>query len=208
MDLSNWLRRCPVIAILRGIEPAEIDSILTALESVGICIAEIPLNSPDPFTSISLAAEQFGDRMLIGAGTVTDPRHVKDVAASGGRLIISPHSDAAIVREAKAAKLLAVPGFFTPTEAFAMLASGADALKLFPAEVAGPAAARSLRAVLPKETILIPVGGIDQRSIPNWKREAVSGYGVGAALFKPGDGAQDVKTKAAHILSACNAIPQ
>jgi 2-dehydro-3-deoxyphosphogalactonate aldolase len=208
MDLSDWLRRCPLIAILRGIEPAEIVSVLTVLESAGICIAEIPLNSPDPFTSISRAAQQFGGRMLIGAGTVTDPRQVGEVAASGGRLIVTPHSNAAIVREAKSAKLIAVPGFFTPTEAFAMLDSGADALKLFPAEALGAAAARSLRAVLPNGTMLIPVGGIDRRSIPSWKREDVSGYGVGTALYRPGDCAQDVKTKAEHLLFACNANPQ
>jgi 2-dehydro-3-deoxyphosphogalactonate aldolase len=205
MDLRVWLQRCPVVAILRGITPKDVGPVLHALESVGICIAEIPLNSPDPLTSISLASQQFGERMLIGAGTLKDPRQVAEVAASGGKLIVTPHSHAEIVREAKAAGLMAVPGCFSPTEAFAMIGSGADALKLFPAESLGPAAAKALRAVLPAGTMLIPVGGIDPETIPAWKQEGVSGYGVGTALYRPGDSALQVFAKAKGILSACGA---
>jgi 2-dehydro-3-deoxyphosphogalactonate aldolase len=204
MDLRDWLRRCPVVAILRGITPSDVEPILSALESVGICIAEIPLNSPDPFTSISLASQEFGDRMLIGAGTLRDPRQVAEVAASGGKLIVTPHSHGETVREAKAAGLTAVPGCFTPTDAFAMLSLGADALKLFPAEALGPAGAKALLAVLPEDTILIPVGGVDEGSIPAWKRVGVSGYGIGAALYRPGDGAPQVVARAQSILFASN----
>ena len=132
-----------------------------ALERQGIAIVEVPLNSPQPMESIALLARAFGERLLIGAGTVMTPAQVAEIAAAGGRLIVTPHADAAIVRAAKQHGLLAVPGFFTPAEAFAMLAAGADGLKLFPAEAASPAVLRALRAVLPAGTAVLPVGGID-----------------------------------------------
>ena len=149
MELTSWLGRCPLIAILRGVKPDEVVAIGAALERQGIAIVEVPLNSPQPMESIALLARAFGDRLLIGAGTVMTPAQVAEIAGAGGRLIVTPHADAAIVRAAKQHGLLAVPGFFTPTEAFAMLAAGADALKLFPSEAASPAVLRALRAVLP-----------------------------------------------------------
>ena len=161
MELTAWLARCPLIAILRGVKPDEVVAIGAALERQGIAIVEVPLNSPQPMESIARLARAFGDRLLIGAGTVMTPAQVAEIAAAGGKLIVTPHADAAIVRAAKQHGLLAVPGFFTPAEAFAMLAAGADALKLFPAEAASPAVLRALRAVLPAGTAVLPVGGID-----------------------------------------------
>ncbi len=206
MDLTTYLVRCPVIAILRGITSAEVVAVFEALESAGICIAEIPLNSPDPLTSIALAVEGFGGRMLIGAGTVTSVGQVDQVAAAGGRLIVTPHSDGAIVRHAKSLGLTAVPGFSTATEAFAMLQAGADALKLFPAEVGGVAFLKALGAVLPKGTRVVPVGGVTPESMAAWKQVGVSGYGIGSAMYKPGDSASEVKRKALEFVSRCGEL--
>ncbi len=127
-----------------------------------------PLNSPNALSSVSILSKIFGDRMLLGAGTLTDPKQVAEVAAAGGRLVVTPHADTAIVRAAKAAGLFALPGFFNPTEAFALLQAGADGIKLFPSEVLGIPMLTALRAVLPGNTIVIPVGGIDAGKIAPW----------------------------------------
>ena len=131
MDIARWLQRCPIIAILRGIKSLEAESVCAALEKVGIAIVEVPLNSPDALSSISTLSQVFGSRMLIGAGTLTDSKQVTEVATAGGRLIVTPHADTEIVRAAKSAGLFAVPGFFNPTEAFALLRAGADAPQAF-----------------------------------------------------------------------------
>ena len=206
MDLNMRLAQCPVIAILRGITPIEVEPVFLALESAGICIAEIPLNSPDPFTSIALAAKSFGGRMLIGAGTVVEIGDVEKVAAVGGELIVTPHADAAIVEEAKRRGMIAIPGFSTTTEAFAMLRAGADAIKLFPAEIGGPALLKAMRAVLPGGTRVIPVGGVDHLSIATWKQAGAAGYGIGSALYKPGDTADEVKSKASAFVGVCGGL--
>ena len=170
MDLSGFLARCPLVAILRGIRPDEAVPIAAALEAAGFAIVEVPLNSPDPLASIAALARAFGDRMLIGAGTVMTATQVAEIAGAGGKLIVTPHADAAVVRAAKQRGLLAVPGFFTPAEAFAMLEAGADALKLFPAEGASPAMLRAMRAVLPAGTMVLPVGGIDASNMASLAR--------------------------------------
>jgi 2-dehydro-3-deoxyphosphogalactonate aldolase len=175
--------------------------VFSALEAAGISIAEIPLNSPDPVASIAEAASRFGDRMLIGAGTVTDPEQVEQIASAGGRLIVTPHADPAIVRAARDLGLIVIPGIATATEAFAMLQAGTDALKLFPADVGGVALLKGLRTVLPPGTKLIPVGGVDLHSMPAWKQAGVAGYGIGSALYKPGDSPQQVREKAAAFVS-------
>lgn len=202
IDLKRYLSRCPVIAILRGIEPDEVESIGEALEQSGVTIVEVPLNSPHPLRSIATLARIFGDRMLVGAGTLTDPAQVAEVARAGGRLIVTPHADLSIVRTAKQAGLFAVPGFFNPTEAFALLKAGADAIKLFPAEVVGPPMLKALRAVLPKDAIVIPVGGIDSESIAAWRAAGAHGFGAGSSIYRPGDDAKAVKQKAKALLEA------
>lgn len=205
MDLKALLQRCPVIAILRGVYPAEVESICSALEDAGILIVEVPLNSPGPLESISILSRRFGSRMLIGAGTLTDPSQVTMVADAGGELIVTPHADTAIVRAAKAAGLIAIPGFFNPTEAFALLQAGADAIKLFPAEILGPPMLGAMRAVLPASTIVIPVGGIGPEQIAPWSAAGALGFGVGSAIYKPGDDAQIVAAKAHALMAAIQA---
>jgi 2-dehydro-3-deoxyphosphogalactonate aldolase len=202
VELKSFLARCPLIAILRGVQPHEAAAIATALEAAGIAIVEVPLNSPDPLTSIATLARDFGTRPLIGAGTVMTEAQVADIARAGGRLIVTPHADPAITRAAKALGLIAIPGFFTPTEAFTMLAAGADALKLFPAEAAAPAVLRALRAVLPADTEVLPVGGIDADNIPAWRAAGAAGFGIGSAIYKPGDTPAIVAVKARALVAA------
>ncbi|WP_158932348.1 2-dehydro-3-deoxy-6-phosphogalactonate aldolase [Acidisphaera sp. S103] len=202
MDLTGFLARCPLVAILRGIRSDEAIPVTAALEAAGFAIVEVPLNSPDPLVSIAALAREFGNRMLIGAGTVMTEAQVADIAAAGGRLIVTPHADPAVVRAAKRLGLLAVPGFFTPAEAFAMLAAGADALKLFPAEGASPAMLRAMRAVLPTGTMVLPVGGIDASNMGAWRAAGAAGFGIGSAIYKPGDTPAAVSAKAAVLLAA------
>jgi 2-dehydro-3-deoxyphosphogalactonate aldolase len=191
-----------LVAILRGVQPHEVAAIAAALDTAGVAIVEVPLNSPDPLASIAVLARDFGARLLIGAGTVMTEAQVADIARAGGRLIVTPHADPAITRAAKAHGLMAIPGFFTPAEAFAMLAAGADALKLFPAEAASPAVLRALRAVLPVGTAVLPVGGIDAGNIPAWRAAGAAGFGIGSAIYKPGDSAETVAAKARVLLAS------
>jgi 2-dehydro-3-deoxyphosphogalactonate aldolase len=202
LDIRAWLERCPLVAILRGVQPSEVESICSALERAGVSIVEVPLNSPSPFESIAILSRSFGDRMLIGAGTLNHPSQVSEVAAAGGKLIVTPHADTAIVRTAKQAGLFALPGFFNPTEAFALLEAGADAIKLFPAEVLGPPMLRALRAVLPEQTIVIPVGGVDAKQVASWLDAGALGLGVGSSIYKPGDDARIVEAKAQALMAA------
>jgi 2-dehydro-3-deoxyphosphogalactonate aldolase len=201
MDLTGFLTRCPLVAILRGIRPDEAIPVAAALEARGFAIVEVPLNSPDPLASIAALAREFGERMLIGAGTVMTVAQVAEIAAAGGKLIVMPHAGAAVVRAAKRHGLLAVPGFFTPAEAFAMLGAGADALKLFPAEAGSPAMLRAMRAVLPAGTMVLPVGGIDASNMAAWHAAGAAGFGIGSAVYKPGDTPEVVSAKALKLIS-------
>jgi 2-dehydro-3-deoxyphosphogalactonate aldolase len=202
MDLTGWLSRCPLIAILRGVKPDEVLAIGEALERQGIAIVEVPLNSPQPMESIARLAREFGERLLIGAGTVMTSAQVAEIARAGGKLVVTPHAGAVVMRAAKETGLLAVPGFFTPTEAFAMLAEGADALKLFPAEGASPAVLRAMRAVLPAETSVLPVGGIDASTIAAWKAAGAAGFGIGSAIYRAGYSPATVAAKAHGLVAA------
>jgi 2-dehydro-3-deoxyphosphogalactonate aldolase len=201
MDLTPYLARCPLVAILRGVKPDECEAIADALDAAGFSIVEVPLNSPDPLASIARLSARFGDRLLIGAGTVMTEAQVADIAAAGGRLIVTPHAAAPVVAAAKARGLIAIPGFFTPTEAFAMLTLGADALKLFPAEAASPAVLRGIRAVLPAGTRVLPVGGIDATNMAPWRDAGAAGFGIGSAIYKPGDTPDITARKAAALLA-------
>ncbi len=202
MDLKSALARCPLVAILRGVQPHDVEAIGHALEAAGIGIIEVPLNSPEPLASIEILARVFGERLLIGAGTVRSPADVGQIARAGGRLIVTPHAAIDVVRAARARGMLACPGFFTPTEAFALLDAGANALKLFPAEAASPAVLRAMKAVLPAGTMVLPVGGMDAATIPLWKPAGAAGYGIGSAIYKPGDTAAVVAEKAARLIAA------
>lgn len=205
MDLKTALAACPLIAILRGIRPYEVEAIGTVLDDAGIRIIEVPLNSPDPYESIARLAKRFGPRKLIGAGTVMTAAEVSAVHLAGGNLIVTPHAAKLVVRAARARGMAACPGFFTPTEGFAMLQAGAQALKLFPSEAASPAVLRAMRAVLPAGTLVVPVGGIDAGNIPAWRAAGAAGFGVGSSLYKPGDTPSIVAEKAARLISACAA---
>jgi 2-dehydro-3-deoxyphosphogalactonate aldolase len=202
MDLDVWIEKCPLIAILRGVEPREAESIGEALFSAGFSMVEVPLNSPAPFESIAILSRAFGSRMLVGAGTVTHWSQVAGVASAGGRLIVSPHADREIVRAAWETGLASIPGFFNPTEAFSLLEAGADAIKLFPAEVLGVGMLKALRVVLPSTARVVPVGGVDVGNLGTWMAAGAAGLGIGSALYKPGDKAAQVKAKALEFVAA------
>lgn len=206
MDLSHRLQLCPIIAILRGIRPEEAEALCATLEESGVGIVEVPLNSPEPLESISILSKEFGDRLLIGAGTVTRTEQVAQVAQAGGKLIVMPHCDTSIVRSAKAAGLIAIPGFLSPGEAFANLQAGADAIKLFPAEVVGPAMMKGLQAVLPLDALVVPVGGVDAGHIGEWAAAGARGFGAGASLYRPGDTPSAVQAKARSLVLAARNV--
>lgn len=202
--MKEWLARSKLIAILRGIKPDEAEAVGAALVAAGIVIIEVPLNSPAPFESIARLARGFADRALIGAGTVMTDGDVARVAEAGGGLIVTPHADPAIVVAGKRSGMLAVPGFFTPAEAFSLLRAGADALKLFPAEGASPAMLRALRAVLPPEMPVLPVGGIAPETMAPWFGAGAAGFGIGSAIYRPGDPPAIVAGKARAFMEALN----
>jgi len=202
--LASWLAKSPLIAILRGVQPSEVVGIGEDLIAAGILIIEVPLNSPEPLESIRRLAAVCGTRALVGAGTVMRPDEVDGIAAAGGGLIVTPHANGAVVRRAKERGLLAVPGFFSPTEAFAMIEAGADGLKLFPAEAASPKVLAALRAVLPRTMPVLPVGGIDAATIPAWLKAGADGFGIGSALYRPGFDRDTVAAKACLLKSALN----
>jgi len=187
---------CPLVAILRGVKPDEIIAIGDALVEAGVGIIEIPLNSPDPLRSIALLAEHLGDTALVGAGTVLTVGQVGDVARAGGRIIVSPSTDFDVIAATAAEGLVSAPGYFTPSEAFLALKAGATALKLFPAEAASPAVLRAQRAVLPKDVPVLIVGGVKPDNVPMWLEAGADGFGLGSALYKPGQTAVEVGVQA------------
>ena len=192
----------PLVAILRGVEPGEVVAIGEALVAEGFRIVEVPLNSPQPLDSIARLVENLGNDVLVGAGTVRDPDDVARIANAGGRLIVMPHSDARVIAEAKRQHLFCLPGVATPTEAFAALASGADGLKMFPAEALPPLTLKAWRAVLPKDLPLLPVGGIAPNTMAPYVSAGAAGFGLGSALYKPGMTAGDVMTSARAFADA------
>ncbi|MBA15475.1 MAG: 2-dehydro-3-deoxy-6-phosphogalactonate aldolase [Sphingomonas sp.] len=199
---SRAFARCPLIAILRGLTPGEAIDIGDALVDAGIAIIEVPLNSPDPLESIALLADRFAGRAVIGAGTVLSVADVHAVAAAGGQLIVSPNTDAAVIRATVEAGLTSAPGYYTASEAFAAIAAGAHALKLFPADGAVPAMLKAQRAVLPPSTPVVAVGGITPDNMAVWRAAGADGFGLGSNLYRPGKSAADVATDARRYLEA------
>ena len=195
------LNQLPLVAILRGLTPEEAPAIGQALVDSGFALIEVPLNSPRPLESIAALAAQNPDH-LIGAGTVLSAAQVREVHAAGGRIIISPHFDPAVVHEALRLGLACVPGVATPSEAFAALNVGAHALKLFPAEMITPIVLKAMRAVLPSSTALLPVGGITPDNMAGYLSAGAKGFGLGSALYKPGQSAQEVSTAAQRFVKA------
>jgi len=192
----------PLVAILRGVKPDEVEDIAAMLMASGFRAIEVPLNSPDPFESITRLVKRFGDRALIGAGTVTTIEQVTQLAATGATLAVSPHADVEVIRASKAAGLYSLPGFFTPTEAFAAIKAGADGIKLFPAEAASPAVLKGMMAVIPKTTPVFPVGGITPDRMKDYRAAGASGFGLGGALYQPGQFAEMVAMKAHAFATA------
>ena len=200
------LSSMPLIAILRGIAPGEVEAVGEALVVAGVPIVEIPLNSPDPFASIERLEATIGKRAVVGAGTVMTPEDVGRVRDAGATLVVTPHADPAVVQRAKALDLSCVPGFATPTEAFRMIEAGADALKLFPAEGASPAVLKAIRAVLPKGQFVLPVGGIGSDNVAAWWRAGAAGFGIGSYLYRPGDPPEAVGKRAQSLVAAMRRV--
>ena len=201
-DFRRYFDECPLVAIIRGVTPEEAEVIAGALYEGGIRIIEVPLNSPEPLKSIRIIAQACGDRALLGAGTVLDPGDVAKVAQAGGRLIVSPNTNTAVIEATVAAGMVSSPGYFTPSEAFAAIRAGAHSIKLFPAEAASPAVVKSQKAVLPNDVPLIVVGGVTPDSIPGWLAAGADGFGLGGGLYKPGQDAPTTREKARAYVAA------
>ena len=196
------LSQCPLIAILRGIQPAESIEVGQALYEAGFRLIEVPLNSPSPLDSIRALRAGLPDDCVVGAGTVMSPQACADVAAAGGQVVVMPHSDPDVIRAAKSAGMACCPGVATPTEAFAALAAGADVLKMFPAEQLGVPVLKAWRAVMPGTIRLVPVGGITPQNMGPFVAAGASGFGLGSALYKPGKSVADIQRDAQAFVQA------
>lgn len=206
MNFAQAFAACPLVAILRGLTPAEAPAIGDALVDAGFTLVEVPLNSPDPFASIRILADRLAGRALVGAGTVLTVEQVGQVADAGGTLVVSPNTNPDVIRATVAAGLISMPGYFTPSEAFAALAAGATALKLFPADGTTPAMLKAQRAVLPRDVPVLAVGGITPETMVAWRAAGADGYGLGSNLYRPGKSAADVATDARRYVQSLESL--
>lgn len=204
--LDQALQHLPLVAILRGVKPEEVEAIADACYAEGFRVIEVPLNSPNALDSIARLARRMPADAVVGAGTVLSEQAVVDVEAAGGKVIVMPHADVAVIRAAKARGLYCVPGAATPTEAFAAVNAGADAVKLFPAELITPAIVKAMRAVLPKSLRLLPVGGITPDNMGPYVQAGAAGFGLGSALYSPGLTAADVGQRARAFVAGWRAL--
>lgn len=206
-EMLHWPAfRRELVAILRGLGPEEAEAVVEALIEEGFEAVEIPLNSPHPFHSIERVARRFGGQALIGAGTVLTPEDCRRLAEAGGRLMVSPNTDPAVIQAACAQGLIPLPGAFTPSEALLALRSGAAALKFFPASVLGPAGIAAIRAVLPPDTPLCAVGGVSEANFADYAKVGIRAFGLGSSLYKPSDGAGSVRERARRAIQAYDAV--
>ncbi len=207
--IERWqdtLKTLPLVAILRGITPAEALSVGEQIVAAGFKVLEVPLNSPEPFESIKLMAEAFGKDAIVGAGTVLKVEDVDRLAEVGGQICISPNANPAVIRRAKDLGLISFPAFFTATEAFMAIDAGADALKLFPAELAGVKGLKALKAILPKDMPVFPVGGVEPGNMKEYLDVGAAGFGIGSSVYKPGDTAGIAFGKARAFTDAWKAL--
>ncbi|WP_257557803.1 2-dehydro-3-deoxy-6-phosphogalactonate aldolase [Sphingobium sp. CFD-2] len=196
IDFSDAFSQLPLVAILRGIRPDEVEAAADALVEAGFRLIEVPLNSPDPLLSIERLARRVGDAAIVGAGTVLTVDQVAQVQDAGGAMVVSPNTDIAVIAETAKRGMVSLPGYFTPSEAFAALAAGASGLKLFPAEAATPAVVKAQRAVLPKEVPLLVVGGITPTNMEPWRQAGADGFGLGSALYRIGATTEEIAASA------------
>ncbi|HET9510368.1 MAG TPA: 2-dehydro-3-deoxy-6-phosphogalactonate aldolase [Sphingomonas sp.] len=201
-DFTAAFTRCPLVAILRGITPVEVDAVGDILVEAGFSLIEVPLNSPEPLVSIERMAKRLEGHALVGAGTVLTTAQVADVADAGGRIIVSPNTEPQVIAATVERGLAALPGCFTPTDAFAALRAGAHALKFFPAEVLGPAGVKAIGAVLPKDVLRLAVGGVTPETLPAWRAAGIDGFGLGSALYSAGKPSADVGAAARAFVAA------
>jgi 2-dehydro-3-deoxyphosphogalactonate aldolase len=201
-EFRQHLTEQPVVAILRGITPDEIEAVAAALINEGFRLIEVPLNSPDALISIRKLARKFGHQALVGAGTVLNPADVTAVAEVGGRMIVSPNTNAHVIRSTRKAGLLSLPGFATPSEAFAAVEAGAHGLKLFPADGCAPHVLKAMMAVLPPDVPVLAVGGVSDANIKDYWQAGAKGFGIGSALYKPGRSAEEVVEAARRFAEA------
>lgn len=206
--LEAALAALPLVAILRGLTPPEAQGVARALYDAGFRLIEVPLNSPDPFDSIAVIRRLLPPDALVGAGTVIEVEQARRLGAMGADLTVMPHADTDVIRAAKQQGMVCLPGVATPTEAFAALKAGADALKLFPAELITPPIVKAMRAVLPRGTRLMPVGGITPDTMEPYRAAGVAGFGLGSALYAPGMAPDDVARRAARFAAAWKGLPQ
>lgn len=197
---------CPLVAILRGLTPAEADDVGSALVEAGFTLIEVPLNSPDPLESISRLVSRFGDRAIIGAGTVLTVEQVEEVKQAGGQIIVSPNANLAVIRATVEAGLISMPGCFTPTDSFAAIEAGAHAIKFFPAEAMSPAVLKAQSAVLPAQCPKLVVGGITPTTMKPWVEAGAKGFGLGSALYRPKMALSDVERNARAFVDAWREI--
>ena len=204
MNLNQALETCGIIAILRGVSPSEVIPVTQTLYDAGVRIVEVPLNSPEPFTSIEMLAKAFGDKMVIGAGTVLSEQDVNLLKEHGGQISVSPDCNPVTIARAVVLGLDPLPGVFTPTEAFAAIRAGAKHLKLFPAEAASPLTIKAWKAVLPKHVQVHAVGGVTPENMKDWLAAGASGFGIGSALYKQGMPLSKISESAHRLVAAWN----
>jgi 2-dehydro-3-deoxyphosphogalactonate aldolase len=206
MRFEDAFRDMPIIAILRGVRPQEVVAIARKLFAAGIRIVEVPLNSPEPLKSISLLAEAFADRLVVGAGTVLDPEAVDTIRGAGGKIIVAPNTEPSVIQKALECEMEPIPGFATATEAFTASRAGARYLKLFPAVNFGPSYVKALNAVLPEPINVIAVGGVTAPQFAEWSQAGAKGFGLGSELYRPGQSPEETARVAAVVVAAVNAL--
>lgn len=201
-DFADAFGHCPLIAILRGIEPKNAEAVGDVLVEAGFTLIEVPLNSPEPFKSIEMLAKRLGSKAVIGAGTVLTPQDVQSVKSAGGRMVVSPNTDPGVIEATVASEMASLPGYATVSEAFTAISAGAHVLKLFPAEGTNPAALKAQLAVIPKSSPIAVVGGISEQSFGPWLAAGAQGFGLGSALYKPGSTSASVGETARRMQDA------